>query len=115
MNWRDPQPDEAEESIPNINWKGTITFKDVTFAYAGNGGKPALSKINVKIPAGSKVAVIGGPGGGKSTFLKLLLRLYDPQEGQILIDNVPLDQIPSVDVRKHVARVEQEIFLFSAP
>ncbi len=113
INWKDPQPDEACESTP-VNWKGTITFDNVSFSYNGNNSKLALKNINVEIPTGSNIAVIGGPGSGKSTLLKLLLRLYDPQEGQILIDGIPLNQIPAVDVRQHVARVEQEIFLFSA-
>ena len=76
--------------------------------------KYALKDINLTIPAGSRIAVIGGPGSGKSTFLKLLLRLYDPTEGEIRVGDVPLVNILAREVRKGVAGVEQEVFLFSA-
>lgn len=111
LNWQDPQPDYAIESNSEINWKGDIEFDKVTFSY-GNNGKAALKDISLKIPSGSKVALIGGPGSGKSTFLKLLLRLYDPQIGTIKIDKYDYASIPATDIRKNVSRVEQEIFLF---
>ncbi|MFX0066081.1 MAG: ABC transporter ATP-binding protein [Candidatus Hermodarchaeota archaeon] len=110
LNWQDPQPDTAFTSKPDIHWKGPITFENVTFAY---NSKPVLKNINVEIPGGAKVALIGGPGSGKSTFLKLLLRLYDPQEGQILAGDTKFSEIPAADIRNHVSRVEQEIFLFT--
>ncbi|MFX1533875.1 MAG: ABC transporter ATP-binding protein [Promethearchaeota archaeon] len=110
LNWQDPQPDTAFTSKPDIHWKESIKFENVTFAY---NSKPALKNINVEIPGGAKVALIGGPGSGKSTFLKLLLRLYDPQEGQILAGDTKFSEIPAADIRNHVSRVEQEIFLFT--
>ncbi|MFX0093627.1 MAG: ABC transporter ATP-binding protein [Candidatus Hodarchaeota archaeon] len=110
LNWEDPQPDTAFTSKPDINWKGSIKFENVTFSY---NSKPSLKNINVEIPGGAKVALIGGPGSGKSTFLKLLLRLYDPQEGQVLAGDIKFSEIPAADIRKHVSRVEQEIFLFT--
>ncbi|MHA2295188.1 MAG: ABC transporter ATP-binding protein [Candidatus Hodarchaeales archaeon] len=115
LNWMDPQPDVAIESPTNINWKTDIHFENVTFSY-NTGAKPALKNINLTIPAGSKVALIGGPGSGKSTFLKLILRLYDPQEGKILIDDKQdYVKITAEEIRRHCTMVEQEIFLFSAP
>lgn len=112
MNWHDPQPDKIIVNEPEVNWSGDILFENVTFNY-GNGIKPALKEINLRIPANSKVALIGGPGSGKSTFLKLLLQLYLPTEGKILIDGTDYTDIPPTSVRKNVSRVEQEIFLFS--
>ncbi|MHA2339656.1 MAG: ABC transporter ATP-binding protein [Candidatus Hodarchaeales archaeon] len=118
INWQDPQPDEAidiqglEESV---NWKGELRFDNVDFSYGnGNGNnKLAIKNFNITIPGGSKVAVIGGPGGGKSTVLKLLLRLYDPQNGLITIDGKNYTELPASIIRKHVSRVEQELFLFT--
>ena len=122
MNWEDPYPDQSTNGNgldDLINWNGDITFKNVSFSY-GNGltesstnVKSAIKNLNVTIPGGSKVAVIGGPGAGKSTLLKLLLRLYDPQLGAILIDSYDYIEIPPKLIRKHVSRVEQELFLFS--
>jgi ABC-type multidrug transport system fused ATPase/permease subunit len=112
MTWQDPVPDTAEEG-KKPNWKGEIVFDNVGFKY-GPSSKAALRNINIKIPNGSRVAVIGGPGSGKSTILKLLLRLYDPTEGQITIGGIPLSEIPAHEIREGVTMVEQEVFLFSA-
>jgi len=111
MSWQDPVPDIAIEGTPD--WNGDIVFKDVSLKY-GTSSKYALENINISIPKGSKVAIIGGPGSGKSSFLKLLLRLYDPSEGIITINNIPMTEIPAFNIRKGVCMVEQEVFLFSA-
>jgi ATP-binding cassette subfamily B protein len=113
MTWIDPVPDEADESI-RADWNTDIVFENISFKYGVNGTKYALKDINVTIPQGSRVAVIGGPGSGKSTFLKLLLRLYDPTEGQILLGNTPMHDISAREIRNGVTAVEQEVFLFSA-
>ena len=115
LNWIDPQPDEALESEGlerSINWKGVLAFDNVSFSYNSNG-KKAVRNISFDIPGGSKIAIIGGPGGGKSTMLKLFLRLYDPQQGIVSIDGHNYAEIPATLIRKHVSRVEQDIFLFS--
>ena len=112
MTWKDPVPDEAKADL-KPNWNGDIEFNHVSFQYGGVG-KYALKDINLTIPKGSRVAVIGGPGSGKSTFLKLLLRLYDPTEGKITIGNIDMSEIPAKEIRKGVTMVEQEVFLFSA-
>ncbi len=111
MNWVDPYPDPVISEIPDIDWEGDLEFRDVWFSY--NNGRYALKNLNFTIPSGSKVAVIGGPGSGKSTLLKLLLQLYLPSKGEILISGVPFKNIPPHIVRQHVSRVEQEVFLFS--
>ena len=112
MKWQDPVPDSAKEG-KKPNWNSDISFEKVGFKY-GTTEKYALKDINITIPNGSRVAVIGGPGSGKSTILKLLLRLYDPTEGRITIGGVPLTEIPAHEIRAGVTMVEQEVFLFSA-
>jgi len=112
MNWVDPQPDPVIEEVPQVDWKGELRFEDVWFSYTQDE-KWALKGIDLSIAPGSKVAVIGGPGSGKSTLLKLLLQLYLPQKGRITISGVDFRDLPPSEIRKHVSRVEQEIFLFS--
>lgn len=112
MKWEDPVPDETIEGT-TPDWDADIVFNNVSMRY-GTSPKFALKKINIRIPNGSRVAVIGGPGSGKSTFLKMLLRLYDPTEGVISINGVSLTDIPAREIRKGVCLVEQEVFLFSA-
>jgi ATP-binding cassette subfamily B protein len=114
LNWEDPLQ-EPEKPILDIDWTGDIIFEKVSFSYnSGNdtNNHYALKDINLRIPGGSRVALIGGPGGGKSTILKLLLRLYDPTEGRILIGGVDLKGVCTTDVRDAVGLVEQDIFLF---
>ncbi|MFW9985698.1 MAG: ABC transporter ATP-binding protein [Candidatus Odinarchaeota archaeon] len=114
LNWQDPLQ-EPEKPITTVDWTGDIVFDDVSFQYLTENGQEnsyALKNINLTIPSGSRVALIGGPGGGKSTILKLLLRLYDPTEGRVLIGGVDLHNVCTRDVRAVVGLVEQDIFLF---
>jgi ATP-binding cassette subfamily B protein len=113
LNWQDVMI-EPEES-PKVDWTGDIEFENVSFQYGSNnnnGSHYALKDFSIRIPSGSRVALIGGPGGGKSTILKMLLRLYDPTQGEIRVGGVNLRNIPTKDVRDAVALVEQDIFLF---
>ncbi|MFX1404933.1 MAG: ABC transporter ATP-binding protein [Promethearchaeota archaeon] len=114
LNWQDPLQ-EPEPGVTDVNWTGDIVFDNVSFQYAIDGGHSnsyALKNVNLTIPSGSRVALIGGPGGGKSTILKLLLRLYDPTEGRVLVGGVDLHNVLTRDVRAAVGLVEQDIFLF---
>ncbi|MFX1582072.1 MAG: ABC transporter ATP-binding protein [Promethearchaeota archaeon] len=114
LNWKDPLQ-EPEEGVTGIDWTGDIVFDNVSFQYTSENGSNnpyAIKNINLNIPSGSRVALIGGPGGGKSTILKLLLRLYDPTEGRILIGGVDLRKVLTRDVRAAVGLVEQDTFLF---
>jgi ATP-binding cassette, subfamily B, bacterial len=90
----------------------TIAFEDVNFAYPG--GRPVLHDISVRIDAGSRVAIVGETGSGKTTFAKLLTRLMDPSSGSVLLDGVDLRQVPFDSLRERVVMVPQEGFLFDA-
>ena len=114
LNWKDPLQ-EPESPIAELDWSSDIVFENVTFGYTTNDGQEssyALKKVNLTIPGGSRVALIGGPGGGKSTILKLLLRLYDPTKGRVLVGGIDLRNVCTKDVRTAVGLVEQDIFLF---
>lgn len=87
-----------------------IHFKNIHFQY---GDRPILKNINLHISKGQSVALVGASGSGKSTFINLLPRFFEPQSGQILIDQVPIADISIQELRKNIAMVTQEVFLFS--
>src|SRR5438552_6453301 len=95
---------------PLASLRGEIEFRDLTFAY---NGTPILKNINLRIPAGRTVAIVGATGAGKSTLVSLVPRLYDAPEGSVLVDGVPIRQIPLETLREHIGFVPQETFLFS--
>ena len=96
-------------SRPNLD--GDIVFKDVNFAYKEQKFD-VLKNINLTIKKGEKVGIIGKIGSGKSTLAKLLLNLYEPSKGSVLIDNTDIRQIDPVDLRRSIGYVPQEPFLF---
>ncbi|WP_322936530.1 ABC transporter ATP-binding protein [Nocardioides bizhenqiangii] len=87
-----------------------VAFEDVGFSYPG--GPPVLHDIDLAIPAGRRVAVVGETGSGKSTLAKLLTRLMDPTEGRVLLDGVDVRDITEASLRSSVVLVPQEGFLF---
>ena len=101
--------DQHYLSRPDLN--GDIVFKNVTFSYAEQKFK-VLKDINFTIKQGEKVGIIGKIGSGKSTIAKLLMNLYEPVEGSVLVDNTELRQIDPVDLRRSIGYVPQEPFLF---
>ena len=103
--------DEGSELTPLEKVEGDIEFKDVTFRYGNRA--PALDHISFTIPAGKKVALVGSSGSGKSTITKLLLKYYDPEEGEIDFNGVNLAEYTHDSVRRAIAYVPQNIELFS--
>ncbi|MCK4420282.1 ABC transporter ATP-binding protein, partial [candidate division WOR-3 bacterium] len=90
--------------------KGTIEFANISFSY---DTEPILKNISFKVNPGERVAIVGESGVGKSTIAGLLLRFYDPSKGKILIDGIELKEINLSSLRKNIAYVSQDIFLFS--
>ena len=103
----------AERDNP-IAWNklsGSIRFEHVWFSYTGDD-KYVLKDINFEIPVGDQIALAGVTGGGKSTIISLLLRLYDPQKGRITIDGIDIRDMCLADLRQRFALVLQDIYLF---
>jgi len=100
-----------QQFIERETFKGKIEFKNVTFSYP-ESEIPALKDVSFTILPGEHVGIIGRIGSGKSTIEKLILKLYDPDEGSILIDNVDIAQIDPARLRKFIGYVSQDITLF---
>lgn len=95
-----------------VRAQGSIEFKDVTFCYA-NKVNPALKNISFSVKPGQTCALVGRSGSGKSTIASLLTRFYNHQQGQILLDDIKLDDIPLKDLRRQFALVSQHVVLFN--
>jgi subfamily B ATP-binding cassette protein MsbA len=92
------------------NIKGDIEFSQVDFSYIE--GKNALSSVSFKIPAGQRIALVGHSGGGKSTIMNMILRFYDPQNGEIKLDGHDIRDITVKSLRSSMSVVNQEVMLF---
>jgi ATP-binding cassette subfamily B multidrug efflux pump len=91
--------------------RGDIEFRNLTFAYTP--GTPVLRDIDLRIPAGSSLAIVGPTGSGKSTLVNLIPRIYDAEPGMVLIDGMPIRQRSLESLRRDIGVVPQETFLFS--
>ena len=108
------QPEETGKDLPPARIsRGEIRFQKVRFSY-GNALRPVLEDFSLTIKPGEKVAIVGQTGAGKSTLVQLLLRFYDPAGGKIFIDGQDISQCSRISVRKQIALVSQEVFLFAA-
>lgn len=103
---------ELENRYEEINHvDGDIEIKNVTFRYGNR--KPALNNVSFTIPKGKKVALVGASGSGKSTIAKLLLKYYEPENGEITIDGVDIQDYTNTSLRRAISYVPQNIELFS--
>ena len=98
------------DAQPLKDVKGQVSFDDVVFTYPD--GTPALKGLSFEIKPGETVAFVGPSGAGKSTIFNLILRLYDPERGQILLDGTDIAAVKGMDVRSHIALVAQDAALF---
>lgn len=90
--------------------RGEIEIKNITFAYSNP--VPVVENLSLKIPAGKTIAIVGSTGSGKSTLVKLILRLYEVQSGKITLDGIEIDRIKLKDLRRSMGLVSQDVFLF---
>lgn len=109
------QPSVAEPTQPQPIGEiaGRITFSGVEFGY--RPGAVVLHALDLEVPAGQTVALVGATGAGKSTLAKLVARFYDPTNGVVALDGVDVSRLSTEDLRRGVAMVTQESFLFSGP
>src|SRR5579884_3308583 len=116
FNLLDERPDlvdqPAAKALPPI--RGELRMDGVSFRYgSGEGSAWALRDVDLTVPAGQTVALVGATGAGKSTFAKLVARFYDPTEGRVLIDGHDLGSVTAHSLRSQMGIVPQEAFLFS--
>lgn len=108
----DAKPEVIENENP-ADFKmttGSIEIKNLTFGYDAN--QPVLHNLNLQIDGGKMLGIVGRSGAGKSTLVSLITRLYDPQEGEIIIDGVNIKDMAFSDLRKNIAMVSQETYIF---
>jgi subfamily B ATP-binding cassette protein MsbA len=100
-------------NLPFGGLKRAIEFENVTFAYA-NSERPALSRVNIRIPRGQMTAIVGPSGAGKSTLIDLLCRFHDPGDGRIVIDGAPASELELKSWRESIAVLNQDAFIFNS-
>jgi ATP-binding cassette subfamily C protein LapB len=108
---REVERPAGKEFVERPKFRGKIEFKNVSFSYPGTD-VPALDNVSFVIQPKEKVAIIGRIGSGKSTIAKLILKLYEPTEGKILIDDIDITQIDPADLRRYISYVPQDVNLF---
>ena len=102
--------------LPPTDSGRTVEFRNVGFHYpAGDGAEPrwVLRNVSFFVPAGATLGVVGATGSGKSALIDLIPRIYDPQEGEILVDGIPTKHLPPAELRREIGFVPQESLLFS--
>jgi ATP-binding cassette, subfamily B, bacterial len=100
--------DSGRLTLPPV--KGEVNLDNITFAYADRS--PVIENLSLNIPAGKTIAIVGTTGSGKSTLVKLLLRLYDINSGAITLDNIDIKDLHLADLRRSIGLVSQDVFLF---
>lgn len=112
FSFLDSEKEKDEGQHQTSELQGKIEFRDVSFAYSDEAG-PVLKHINLTIEPGTNVALVGSSGSGKSTLVNLVTRFYDYNQGEILLDGVPLNEYSLDNLRSHIALVTQSVTLFN--
>ncbi|MEQ1868778.1 MAG: ABC transporter ATP-binding protein [Vicinamibacterales bacterium] len=109
---RTPSIRNATHPITPVAVRGEIEFRKVSLAYHNAGS--AIDNLSLKVPAGRAIGLVGPSGSGKSSLASLLMRLYDPSSGEVLIDGTDVREFDLTALRRHIAVVSQDTFLFHA-
>ena len=110
-----PQITDREDAVPLAVKDGSIEFSDVSFSYEGDDGREqVIEHLSLSIPGGTKAALVGESGAGKSTIVSLLGRFYERQGGSITIDGVDIDSVTQKSLHESIGFVQQNVFLFDA-
>lgn len=109
-----PEIEDKKDAKPLIVTNGDIEYKDVSFSYESNGEKVVINGMNLSIPGGMRVAIVGESGAGKSTAVQLLARFYEKNGGSITIDGVDIDDVTQKSLHEAIGFVQQNVFLFDA-
>lgn len=107
----EPEPVDADNAQPLTTVRGELSFENVCFSY--KEGEPVLRDFSLLVQPGQKIALVGSTGAGKTTVVSLLMRFYEPQQGRICLDGVPITQLPRQSLRQAMAMVLQDTQLFS--
>ncbi|WP_371060878.1 ABC transporter ATP-binding protein [Rhodosalinus sp. 5P4] len=103
--------EDAPDAVPLVVGEGRITFDDVSFAYGRRTG--GIEHVSFEVKPGEKLGIVGASGAGKSTLVAVLLRLYDPESGRILIDGTDLRDVTQESLRRQISMVTQETAMFN--
>jgi ATP-binding cassette subfamily B protein len=102
------------DALPVRELSGAIELRNLTFTYPGSEGRgAALRDVSLRVPAGSMLGIVGPVGSGKTTLASLIPRLFEVDEGMVLLDGIDVNRIPLRTLRSHIAMVPQDAFLFS--
>ena len=109
----EPDIEEPQNPVSLSRVRGDIHFEDVSFSYADDPDTPILDHLNLDIPAGQSVALVGPSGGGKTTICNLIPRFYDVTSGRVSIDGVDVRTVGLTSLRRQIGVVQQDVYLFS--